>query len=697
MPGLSLDQRLEETDLPLARRGSLVPPPSPVPALPSSRLVSLEELSCDGDDGDAFLSLDQRLEARNRHALASNPGLKTSHGPRLAHRHTSWTPALGESQALSHSLRTRTPSFFEHLVDSSERVAEATEALEGQNSSAVLKPRDAQLLRAVPAERVLRSSWTMRPRTLWFKPAAEGGPHPTLRYSRQVAGEVEFFISYCQKGSPRQSHIALLQYVNGRAAVIFSFVVAIAVLILQAAPLLSCGGAIGPLYNSPCVRDGIFGTTTRSCWVLHGPALGAQQIATVAFYLAFFFWHRIAPEQLCFFDKLTQAQHGPDRAKTQAMQQVFLRHSRRLCVLWSPGYFERLSTVFDLAAFVHFDGSSWERVDFLGVATNLVVPVGQALSALAGWALYDAFAKWGVSAEIMSYFGEEEHFGTTYMLIGFGVAPLISLFMIYIQLDLDDMHRRVSELSSFKLATCERENTPEARRHDEQVMGQIAAWFAREEEVLGEDLSNASAAKVSASTDLGVQNFEHHIQTVLREEVMRKLFPSGTSLIPFQMQVLWSLPSLWRALDWVAAYLVLGNTGSGTDAPGSPVLFQYWLFALGIGYVAQPLGFLAIKVAVSICGVTKTASWGRWLVGLLLTMALIGMSYGGWARVTLHPGACSSTRCEPWYWVVLACYCVLPGLYCLWNWGVFRRLAVRSARDLKRRSAVIPAMAKVRR
>ena len=164
--------------------------------------------------------------------------------------------------------------------------------------------------------------------------------------------------------------------------------------------------------------------------VLHGPALGAQQIATVAFYLAFFFWHRIAPEKLCFFDKLTQAQHGPDRAKTQAMQQVFLRHSRRLCVLWSPGYFERLSTVFDLAAFVHFDGSSWERVDFLGVATNLVVPVGQALSALAGWALYDAFAKWGVSAEIMSYFGEEEHFGTTYMLIGSGVAPFISLFMI---------------------------------------------------------------------------------------------------------------------------------------------------------------------------------------------------------------------------------------------------------------------------
>ena len=213
-----------------------------------------------------------------------------------------------------------------------------------------------------------------------------------MRYSRQVAGEVEFFISYCQKGSPRQSHIALLQYVNGRAAVIFSFVVAIVVLILQAAPLLSCGGAIGPLYNSPCVRDGIFGSTTRSCWVLHGPALGAQQIATVAFYLAFFFWHRIAPEQLCFFDLLTQAQHGPDRAKTQAMQQVFLRHSRRLCVLWSPGYFERLSTVFALAAFVHFDGSSWERGDFLGVATNLVVPVGQALSALAARVGYRAGA-----------------------------------------------------------------------------------------------------------------------------------------------------------------------------------------------------------------------------------------------------------------------------------------------------------------
>ena len=28
----------------------------------------------------------------------------------------------------------------------------------------------------------------------------------------------------------------------------------------------------------------------------------------------------------------------------------------------------------------------------------------------------------------------------------------------------------------------------------------------------------------------------------------------------------------------------------------------------------------------------------------------------------------------------------VSGLYCLWNWGVFRRLAVRSARNLKRRS-----------
>ena len=145
-----------------------------------------------------ILSLDQRLEAGTatlwRLTLASKRRMA-----RASRRHTSWTPALGESQTLSHSLRTRAPSFFEHLVDSSERVAEATEALEEQNSSAVLKPRDAQLLRAVPAERVLRSSWTMRSRTLWFKPAADGGPHPTLRYSRQVAGEVEFFISYCQR------------------------------------------------------------------------------------------------------------------------------------------------------------------------------------------------------------------------------------------------------------------------------------------------------------------------------------------------------------------------------------------------------------------------------------------------------------------------------------------------------------------
>ena len=287
---------------------------------------------------------------------------------------------------------------------------------------------------------------------------------------------------------------------------------------------------------------------------------------------------------------------------------------------------------------MHFDGSSWERVDFLGVATNLVVPVGQALSAFAGWALYDAFAKWGVSAEIMSYLGEEEH-GHGFMLIGFGVAPLISLFMIYIQLDLDDMHRRVSELSSFKLATCERENTPEARRHDEQVMGQIAAWFAREEEVLGEDLSNASAAKVSASTDLGVQNFEHHIRRAARPPRCASSSRRGTSA----RCELWS--ALWRALDWDAAYLVRRSTGNGRRRAG----------------LAGALPVLALRICRTYVVAPPSASWrsswlspswrrrrraGGALVGWLLTMADRHVVRRLVGAMALHPTACSNTRCE---------------------------------------------------
>ena len=58
-----------------------------------------------------------------------------------------------------------------------------------------MAPEDVALLRAVPVSQVLRGS-LLRRTSLWTTPTSMGGPSPTLRYSRQISGNVPFLITY---------------------------------------------------------------------------------------------------------------------------------------------------------------------------------------------------------------------------------------------------------------------------------------------------------------------------------------------------------------------------------------------------------------------------------------------------------------------------------------------------------------------
>ena len=269
-----------------------------------------------------------------------------------------------------------------------------------------MAPEDVALLRAVPVSQVLRGS-LLRRTSLWTTPTSMGGPSPTLRYSKQVDGDVPFLITYDRDHPyPAVAHLALLGYSNGAAALAVSMAVAVA---MTAAQLV-----FGPLATPPCVTSA-FGYTVPRCH-LKSPSLhGATYCAALTYFLVFFLWHRVPwrRSRLCFFAPLCSALHGPDKERSQRMRPFFLQHSERLCVVWSPRYFTRLKSLFDVAAFVHLsrpgvhlsrrggrtskEDDPWQRVDVLTAAEHSAVFMGHLILGTA-WIAYDFFGGTGAAA-----------------------------------------------------------------------------------------------------------------------------------------------------------------------------------------------------------------------------------------------------------------------------------------------------------
>ena len=257
-------------------------------------------------------------------------------------------------------------------------------------------------------------------------------------------------------------------------------------------------------------------------------------------------------------------------------------------------------------------------------------------------------------------------------LVGAAVGATIGLFMLFIQVELDDLHTAVRELSSFELAGARlfgsgpvaasplaqartprhllRWASPRDRKRAEQIEGAIAAWYGEsEEDALGDEdalISNATASKVHAATDKGLENFEHHVRVEFREQILRKLFPTGESLFSYHKQVLWSMPTFWRMLDFLAAYLTLGATGNG--GPRLAHSPQYVIFMAALAMLAQPMCFVLIRKAVKWCGVDHRSGWGRWLSAYALSVIFCALTYGSCACVFVLPGGCSpSTPAVP--------------------------------------------------
>eukprot|EP00929_Paragymnodinium_shiwhaense_P089140 TRINITY_DN4935_c0_g7_i1.p1 TRINITY_DN4935_c0_g7~~TRINITY_DN4935_c0_g7_i1.p1 ORF type:complete len:524 (-),score=27.07 TRINITY_DN4935_c0_g7_i1:75-1646(-) len=165
---------------------------------------------------------------------------------------------------------------------------------------------------------------------------------------------IDDFISHDWRTPRLVKYVALSYVYNGQAAVVISTVLAVVVALARETWLHT--GQTEPVRSRGLQLADLF-----SC-VIIGP---------LVFFGVLFHWQKtlamLGRRKLSFVDKLCIAQHD-EAMKRQCILglSAFLKHSRRLVVLWSPTYFSRLWCTYELA--------TWFRYQRL-LSSVLFVPV----------------------------------------------------------------------------------------------------------------------------------------------------------------------------------------------------------------------------------------------------------------------------------------------------------------------------------
>ncbi|KAF4671788.1 hypothetical protein FOL47_001224 [Perkinsus chesapeaki] len=176
----------------------------------------------------------------------------------------------------------------------------------------------AQLLRGIPAS-VIAANWS-----LFRDPGAD---RSTYDLSRPV-NILDVFISHSWSGSPLWKQISFLTTLYLREGYIAMFIVVIP---------LSIGVYVLPSHQElASVLVELVGVIAMCLGVVYGYRLVKKK-----------------SEDMVFLDKCCIPQDDP-AAKERGICSisVFLHHSSRLMILWSPDYFSRLWCVFELASFL---------------------------------------------------------------------------------------------------------------------------------------------------------------------------------------------------------------------------------------------------------------------------------------------------------------------------------------------------------
>jgi len=223
---------------------------------------------------------------------------------------------------------------------------------------------DPSLLRGVCTVPVLRGMGRAFATTTGSTSASQDDYNCSMFTSR-----LDDFISHDWSSGRWKKTLALLWIYNGEAAVVSSMITATVVCLCQIAfptllprPFLYQVQVCGEKLE---VRVGLWSTV----------------FAPLSYFAFLFFWQRIRSTaglslRILFVDKFCVDQVN-EQHKSAAILGLagFLRHSERLVICWTPSYFTRLWTIYEIASWIHLQKSPGS-IGVQHVAQTIIILVG---------------------------------------------------------------------------------------------------------------------------------------------------------------------------------------------------------------------------------------------------------------------------------------------------------------------------------
>jgi len=378
---------------------------------------------------------------------------------------------------------------------------------------------DESLLRSVSAKTVLSSfgkSFSTRSGSL--------SVHENDYKLSKAVTQLDDFISHDWAGGRWQKTLALLLAYNSIPASLACTVIGLVLAVLQ----------------SGFVRLIVKPTQTSSNGAYPHTGIWSSVACPVFFLLFLFFWQGIRETVCCrsqhlFVDKYCIDQTNPER-KTAAVLGLagFIRYSNRLVICWTPSYFRRVWTTYELASWFHFRKP---------LESIYVVPTRRAVFVMAVWLSSTLFQ---ISAKLsLAYWYLIDPF---VILLGiFGGVSAIALFILVPlirDVELLPKHLHTFYIQEAKCFCCEHNHisplTGEELPCDRKLVYlALESWFHDSQAPLEEKLKSSLEA------------FNRLVREQFAAVVLRTC---GYGRIPYRDLLVALSPALWHGLDYLASF-----------------------------------------------------------------------------------------------------------------------------------------------
>eukprot|EP00929_Paragymnodinium_shiwhaense_P108179 TRINITY_DN74504_c0_g1_i1.p1 TRINITY_DN74504_c0_g1~~TRINITY_DN74504_c0_g1_i1.p1 ORF type:complete len:581 (-),score=26.64 TRINITY_DN74504_c0_g1_i1:47-1789(-) len=369
--------------------------------------------------------------------------------------------------------------------------------------------------------------------------------------------------------------------------------------------------------------------------LLHPAVLAAPEFVVVyrvplcsaicigAFFLVLTMWQRLTScplgDRIVFLDKLCIDQDDEERKAAGILGlAAFLKHSRRLVILWSPRYFTRLWCVYEVATWLSLGKSTkTDALIFLPVSI-----VRFTLLALAGWGLTVAMARAVAKQDDVG------HVADVFQQCAFTLVAVAVTAMI--RKDLHDFMQVPQQVANFSVREANCFCCSHNHRHPETgqpMMCDRKLVYRSLTSFYGDCLETTEGADEDAMLNICLDRFDGHVRSRF-SDVISQYIVAGRITIGY-----WNLVtlSLWPTWEQV---LVLSEVGHSENVA---ILARAWNAALGL-FLLGPLAKTVLIRTLQCCPGGK--HW--WLD--VVTNAIITMLAYGYELAARLPGKYLATQ-----------------------------------------------------